>query len=123
MYKLYQLFSKGEKSKAPVTNPKEAYQEAKKGNAILVDVREQNEIQDGMAQGARWIPTSEIQAGGPQWQKFVSELPKDKRIVIYCAAGVRAGRVAAKLETMGYQTANIGGYKDWVQAGLPTQKP
>ncbi len=122
IYKLFQLFSKGE-SKAPVTNLQEAYQQAKKGNAVILDVREEGEIQAGIAESARWVPTSDAQEEGPRWKKFLAETPKDKQIAVYCAAGVRAGRIAAKLETLGYRTFNIGGFKDWVKAGLPTQKP
>lgn len=122
IYNLYQVFSK-EASKAPSIKPQEAYQEIQKGNAILVDVREQEELQsEGIASSAKWIATSEIEVNSPKWQKFVEELPKDKTIITYCAAGVRSGRAAARLESMGFRTENVGGYQDWAGAGLPTQK-
>ena len=91
--------------------------------AVLVDVREDDEIKSGMAAPARWFPTSKIEADDPSWKEFVSKLPKDKQIVFYCAAGVRAGQAAAKLAGQGFKVGNMGGFKDWKAAGLPVKQP
>lgn len=93
------------------------------GFAVLVDVREKDEIADGMAEPATWMPTSKAVEGSPEWEKFVSGLPKDKEIIVYCAAGGRAGEVAEKLAKESFKVANMGGFKDWKAAGLPTKKP
>ncbi|MBI4925436.1 MAG: rhodanese-like domain-containing protein [Bdellovibrio sp.] len=87
--------------------------------AILVDVRESEELKDGMAQGAIWMPTSKIESDENAWREFVSKLSKAKEIIFYCAAGVRAEKVAKKLASLGFKTANMGGFSDWVKTGLP----
>ena len=49
-----------------------------KGQAVIVDVRNQAAFDQGHIKGARLIPVTEI-------QNRTSELPKDKTIVTYCS--------------------------------------
>jgi rhodanese-related sulfurtransferase len=102
--------------------PREAMGEARNDFAVIVDVREEDEVKGGMAENAVWIPTSKIKANDPQWTSFLEKTSKDKKLVFYCAAGVRAGKIAAMAAEHGFRAANMGGYKDWVAAGLPTKK-
>ena len=104
-------------------SPTEASQLVASNQAILVDVREAGELKAGMAQPARWLATSKINADGKEWQDFVAGLPKDKEIVFYCAVGGRSAKAAQKVNALGFRTANMGGYDDWVRAGLPTRTP
>jgi len=91
---------------------------------VLVDVRARSEIDSGMAEGARWYPTSSIQSDPDAFAKYVSSLPADQTVVFYCAAGCRAGRAAEiASEKAGRKAANLGGYKDWQAAGLPVTIP
>ena len=91
--------------------------------AVLVDVRERDEIKEtGMAAKALWFPNSKISDQSAEWKEFVSKLPKGKEIVLYCAAGGRAGTVGEKLAKMGYKARNMGGFDDWVAAKLPVRK-
>lgn len=122
IYNLYQLFSR-QPCKRVEISPRDAFEKVSQGTAVLVDVREQDEIEEGMAAPAQWMPTSEIDENSPRWKGFIETLPKNKPVILYCAAGVRSGRAAALLETLGYQTLNVGGYNDWTGAGLPTRKP
>jgi rhodanese-related sulfurtransferase len=104
--------------------PAEAAAQAKAGRAVIVDVRERNEIASGMAEGARWYPTSSIQSDPDAFAKFVSGLPADQTVVFYCAVGVRAGRAAEiASKEPGRKAANLGGFKDWQAAGLPVAMP
>ncbi|MCM2278584.1 MAG: rhodanese-like domain-containing protein [Oligoflexia bacterium] len=91
--------------------------------AVLIDVREEPEIKEGMADRALWFPTSKIEANDPSWKEFVAKLPKDKQIVFYCRRGRRSGIAAQKLASEGFRTANMGAFQDWVDAGLPVKKP
>lgn len=101
-------------------SPNEIFDEIKQGNAVLVDVREEDELlESGIAQYAKWLPTSEIAAQSGRFKDFVASLSKDKPVVTYCAAGVRSGRFAGILNEMGFQAVNIGGFDDWVDADLP----
>lgn len=92
------------------------------GFAVLVDVREKDEMHSGIAKDARWMPMSKIKKQHPDWIAFKQELKdKDKMLVFYCAAGGRAGKVAKDLSKEGYSTGNMGGFKDWVDAKLPVR--
>jgi rhodanese-related sulfurtransferase len=105
-------------------SPAEAAAQMRAGKAIVIDVRERDELDAGMAQGARWYPTSSIQSDPGSFEKFIASLPEDQTVVFYCAAGVRAGK-AAEIATKeaGRKAANLGGFKDWKGAGLPVTTP
>jgi len=108
-------------TKSPSITPKEIETQVREGSAILVDVREEEEVKLGMAEPAQWMPLSKMKDGDPMWDKFLNELPKDKLVVFYCVSGRRSGIAADKTKTKGFNVANMGGFKDWVKAGLPTR--
>lgn len=93
-----------------------------KNGAVLVDVREVKEAEEGMAAPAQLIPLSKIDANDPEWQKFLGATPKDKTIVTYCRSGRRSGIVTKKLIDLGYKVKNLGGFDKWAEAKLPTKK-
>ena len=74
--------------------------------AVLVDVRSPGEFASGHIEGALNIPVNEIGAR-------LSELPKDKPIVVYCAAGARSGVAAGTLAEAGYDVRNLGKLSAW----------
>ncbi len=88
-----------------------------KGEAILIDVREMDEIKDGMAAPAIWLSTSEIKGKGSRYAEIMKGLPKDKQIYVYCASGGRSGRFVEQLKEQGYKAENLGGFADWRDAG------
>jgi rhodanese-related sulfurtransferase len=94
-----------------------------KNKAVLVDVREAEETSGGVAQPAKLLPTSKINSDEKALKELLASVPKGTKVVFYCAAGGRAGRAAEKAAALGYEVANMGGYDDWVAAGLPTRKP
>lgn len=77
--------------------------------ARLLDVREPAEVAQGTLKGAVNIPLHQLRA-----RAF--ELPKDRKIVIFCQVGLR-GYVAERiLKQLGYDAANLsGGYLTWKQ--------
>lgn len=100
---------------------KSAYQLTQSKQALLVDVREADELREsGTAAGAVWMPTSKIGECHPDWEAFKKALPKDKQIFFFCRSGARSGRVAGMLAAEGYQTVNLGGFSAWKEAQLPT---
>jgi rhodanese-related sulfurtransferase len=103
--------------------PAEAYARVQRGAALLIDVREQDELREGMAAPALWIAASHAAAADAAFEAFARALPKDKQLIFYCAVGGRAQRVAEQLAARGHRAANAGGYADWAAAGLPTRKP
>ena len=81
--------------------------------ALLLDVRNPNEWQSGHADGAAWIPMSEL-------AERQEELPTDRDIVVICKTGARSARVAAALVAAGYGAVNVaGGCEAWQAAGFP----
>jgi len=100
-------------------DPKAAAALVDKGSATLVDVREQDEVSAGMAKQAQWFPMSKMKEPDA-FKKFLATLPKGK-VIFYCAAGGRAGKAAEQAAALGYSVANMGGFKDWSAAGLPTK--
>ncbi len=86
-------------------------------NAVLLDVRTAAEHDVGAILGSLHIPLDELRGRHRQ-------LPRDRRILVYCAAGLR-GYVASRILTqLGYDVVNLsGGYKTWkaFQPGDPAE--
>lgn len=106
----------------PGVAPKEAAQLVAAKKAVLVDVREVQEAAEGMAEPAALMPLPLIEAKGPEFQEFLKGLSKETTTVLYCRRGRRSGIAAKILAEMGYKVANMGGYKDWEAAKLPSRK-
>jgi rhodanese-related sulfurtransferase len=108
--------------RAPRIDAAEAARQVTAGRAVLLDVREHAELASGLAAPARWVPMSEFSRKGDAWTRVVAMLPRDQRVIVYCAAGARAGRVADDLAHQGFETANLGGFFVWTAAGLPVRE-
>jgi len=87
--------------------------------AVIIDVREQDEWQQGHLAGAGLLPLSVLERGVPP-QELAKILPKDKVIYCYCLAGGRCEEAAAMLKPLGYDVRAIKpGYPQLVKAGFP----
>ena len=76
---------------------------------ILIDVREKDEVAQGMLKGARWIPLSTLD------EKQILALKeefKDKKIEVYCRSGGRAGKFIKLLNLSEKAATNLGGYEE-----------
>jgi rhodanese-related sulfurtransferase len=110
-----------EKPVKPI-DPKESYGMVLNDFAVLIDVREEAELKkSGTAKPAKWIPFSKIEKNAPEWLEFKKSFPKDKQAIFYCAGGGRAQLAAESAAKDGIEARNMGGFKDWAQAGLPTR--
>jgi rhodanese-related sulfurtransferase len=50
-------------------------------------------------------------------------LARDKVVILYCASGGRSALAGKLLQDMGYSHVyNVGGFKDWVDAGGETEQ-
>jgi molybdopterin/thiamine biosynthesis adenylyltransferase/rhodanese-related sulfurtransferase len=86
----------------------------------LLDVREQDEWDQGHIPGAVHITRSYLE------QKVEQALPDRSRpVVVYCAAGHRSAFATKTLQELGYESVyNLaGGFTDWKQNGFPTVLP
>lgn len=83
--------------------------------AALLDVREPGEVRFGYAEGALLVPMRQVQAR-------LAELPRDRRLVVYCAHGVRSYGIASYLREQGFDAAwsLTGGFDAWAAAGGAT---
>ena len=76
----------------------------------LLDVRDPVELTIGMIEGSLNIPLSELRAR-------VKELPRSKKLVVYCQVGQRGYFAARVLSQLGFEVANLnGGYKTYSHA-------
>lgn len=82
--------------------------------ALLLDVREAVELlASGKAAGALHIPRGEIESTA-----HAGAITRDKPVILYCASGVRSALAGKALKDLGYDAVfNLGGLKDWLQAG------
>ncbi len=81
----------------------------------LIDVREQDEVEQGIIPGAVHIPRGYLEL------RVEERLPdRDAPVVAYCAGGTRSALAAETLQAMGYtNVASLkGGFGAWKEAGL-----
>ena len=68
------------------------------------------------------IPGSIIRDGSAIGDGSDVPFDKDDDVVLYCGSGNSCARIAGELRERGYRTVALeGGYKAWVDAGLPTE--
>lgn len=89
-------------------------------NALLIDVREDSEWQNGHAAEA-------IHLGKGVLERDIEKLVPDKNreLIMYCGGGFRSALTADAAQKMGYKNVRslIGGYKGMVAANWPMKKP
>lgn len=103
--------------------PAAAAERVAAGEAVLVDVREPAEWENGVAAPAHLLALSDLRNGREQWTKFLKEIEGGKEVLLYCRTGNRSGIAARILAAEGVKVANVGGFSDWQAAGLPERKP
>jgi molybdopterin/thiamine biosynthesis adenylyltransferase/rhodanese-related sulfurtransferase len=86
----------------------------------LVDIREQDEWDEGHIPGAVHIPRGNLES---RVEAAVPE--KERPVLLYCAGGSRSAFAAKTLEELGYEHVSslAGGYTDWKRNGHPTVLP
>jgi rhodanese-related sulfurtransferase len=86
---------------------------------VFIDVREDHEWAQGRARGA-------IHLGKGIIERDIEERVPDQNaaLVLYCGGGFRSALAADNLQKMGYTNVESmdGGWKGWLDAGLPTAK-
>lgn len=102
--------------------PLEAQKMQQEKKAIIVDVRELDELKAGMVKDAVSAPLSTMKDKKEEWEKIVSTFPKNETVIVYCKSGRRAGIVGEELLKKGFKVLNMGGFESWEKAGLPVDK-
>lgn len=108
----------------PKLTPQEAIERHKAGNAVFVDVRDSGDIaKSGTVAGALRVSRGFIEFVADEATPFHNaSLKKDADICLICGAGGQAALAGKTLKDMGFKSVfNIGGFKDWKEAGGPTE--
>jgi rhodanese-related sulfurtransferase len=94
-------------------DPRGAAELAGSGQAVLVDVRTDDEYDAGRIDGATHIPLHELSARA-------AELPADAPLIFYCRVGARSLMAAQALRAAGRDdaTSMAGGIIAWAGDGL-----
>src|SRR5688572_3372374 len=90
-------------------------------DVALVDVREQHEFEERHIEGAIHVPRGHLES---RIEQFVPD--RSKRVILYCASGVRSALAARTLaEDLGYEdvASMAGGITLWRDRGLPVVTP
>jgi molybdopterin/thiamine biosynthesis adenylyltransferase/rhodanese-related sulfurtransferase len=90
------------------------------GGHVWLDVREQDEWDQGIVPGAVHIPRGNLES---RVEGLLAD--RDQPIVVYCAVGSRSAFATKTLHDLGYtDVVNLaGGYTDWKRNGFPTAAP
>ena len=120
------MFNLFQKPAIAEIDPKTAYEEATKGDLVLVDVRNPNEwMKTGIPE-----PAVPISLQDPQFLQKLEEATggdRNRKVAFICASGGRSGQVVQALPQYGWSNVvNVAGgvtgsmrTPGWVQQGLP----
>ncbi len=88
--------------------------------ALFIDVREEHERANGMAEGARGVAKAELEA-----DPAAHVADRNATVVLICQRGARSMQAAQALEAAGYAdvVSVTGGTSGWIDEGLPVTKP
>jgi phage shock protein E len=97
--------------------PQDAATKLKSGEAVIVDVREQDEWDEEHIPGAIHLSRGTIELD------IEEKVPDSNAMIIcHCGGGGRSALAAESLQRMDYKNVRsmAGGFKAWKAAGLPT---
>ena len=96
----------------------QARERIESGEPVVLDVREQDEWDEGHIPGAVHIPRGHLESR-------IERLAPDaaRPVVVYCSQGNRSVFAAKTLEELGYEdvVSLAGGFTDWKRNGFPVQ--
>jgi len=97
----------------------------RKDLGLLVDVRNENEFEDGFVPGAVNVPRGLIEFRIWKLVGFPDKTRMDAKMTLYCASGGRCALATKSLQDLGFTNVTSVDMKfdDWVKAGYPVAKP
>ncbi len=110
----------------PRITPAQAQEMIAKGDTLVVDVRDAAEVAaSGKVAGAVAVSRGLLEfKADPESPTHDKNFARDKTVIVYCASGGRSALSGKLLKDFGYDKVfNLGGFKDWVEAGGKIDKP
>lgn len=106
--------------KVPTVAPKEAATQFDSKQAIIIDVREQEEWDAQHIEGAILVPLDQVESRLSEFAEY-----KDQPVIMQCRSGRRSHLAGVALIKAGFtKVYNLeGGILAWDEQGLPTIKP
>ena len=103
----------------PAVGPGEATQLINREDAVVLDIREDNEFHSGHIVNAVHVPLGFLKDRQASLEKY-----KSKPIIAVCRSGNRSGSACSQLKKAGFENIyNLkGGMMAWQHAGLPIDK-
>jgi rhodanese-related sulfurtransferase len=100
-------------------SPQDAASALKRGDALLIDVRDPDEWQEDHIPGAKNFSRGTVEL---EIEEAVPDLSTP--IITHCGGGGRSALAAESLQRMGYKNVKsmAGGFKAWKAAGLPATR-
>lgn len=100
-------------------SPMDATLKINREDALVVDVRTQDEFARGHIVGARHIPVADLERRLPELEKN-----KSKPMILCCQTGARSASALATLRKAGFEKVyNLrGGLQEWERAGQPVSR-
>jgi len=92
---------------------------------MIIDVRQENEFEDGFVPGAINVPRGLIEFRIWKLVGFPNAVDMNKQMSLYCATGGRCALATKSLQDMGFTnvTSVDMRFDDWVKGGNPVAKP
>ena len=109
----------GAKKSITEISPRDAATKSKSGEALIVDVREKDEWDEGHIPGATHMSRGTVELD------IEEKVPDTNAMIIcHCGGGGRGALATESLQKMGYKNVRsmAGGFKAWKAAELPTTK-
>ena len=100
-------------------SPQDAAAKLNSGDAVVVDVRDKDEWDEGHIPGATHMSRGTIELD------IEDKVPDTNAMIIcHCGGGGRGALATESLQKMGYKNVRnlAGGFKAWKAAGLPSTK-
>ena len=116
---LYKKLVADAKKNITEISPQDAAAKLKSGEAVIVDVRDKDEWDEGH------IPRATHMSRGTIELDIEEKVPDPNVMIIcHCGGGGRGALVTESLQKMGYKNVRnlAGGFKAWKAAGLPSTK-
>ena len=113
-YVLFSRFATGGEEMTP-----DRFVAAYEPGDVLIDARTSREYDASHLAGAIHLDVLDS-----DFRERAEDLPRDRRVYIYCASGHRSGRAAGILEAMGFPAVyNVGGMDALAAAGAEVEIP